>query len=297
MVPSGDAVAVVVSLATAVTAAQLCQVLLLISVRYALAGGSTSMLLRCLLEGVPVALLLKYKEDSCCVALCSPGARRSPALIHSARVPLSPRSRPKSRHAAPALEHSDPAEGSSGSNRSCGVSRQALTCAQSSSGIFQQSINKCSAGAAACNEAAPATTAADGSGKPAMPEPRPTEADVLQALFDRLPCMPPQLANLPATPAASSQQSSVRQQDSLKATRHTSVKQGNSAGGDGEISDRTATAACEAVAMLAAVLQHLRKASPSAGLSGGAKQGESTRAVQDPHSAGVHQLTPLCSRY
>ena len=251
------------------------------------------MLLRCLLEGVPVALLLKYKEDSCCVALCSPGARRSPALIHSARVPLSPRGRTVSRHAAPALEHSNSAEGSAGGSRTCGVSRQPLTCAQSSSGVFQQSINKCSAGtAAACDEAAPATSAADGSGMPAMPEPRPTEADVLQALFDRLPCMPPQLANLPAKPAASSQRHVPHQQDSLKVTGQTSVKQGNSTGGDGELSDRTATAACEAVAMLAAVLQHLRKASPSAGMSGGAKQGESTRAVQDPHSAGVHHSAP-----
>lgn len=223
------------------------------------------MLLRCQLRGVPIALLLKYKEDSCCVSLCSNvGCRRRPALVQSTTVPLHPRSSPRNRRTSLRHAHTDrlpcdAVDSVSGTARSCSIARPAVAEAPSTLATVQDATTKRSTATAATFLHAAGVPGDDqGPGSAVVSQQRDAAAEIL-ALFDhwQLPCMPPRLATTPTRPAPLPQTAGSSKEGNAAASGRRSGTAVRSREGEAERS----SAACEAVAMLAAVLQHLHKAS------------------------------------
>lgn len=207
--------------------------------------------------------------------------------MHSTTVPLHPRSSPRNlrtslRHDCTDCLPDEAVDGVSGTTRSCSIARPTVAEPPSTLATVKDATTKRSAATVATFlHAAGARSDVQGSKMAVAAEQRDAEADIL-ALFDhwQLPCPPPQRAKPPTRPTRLPQTAGLGCAASTGRRLCTAVHKQ-----EGEVPGSSAV--CEAVAMLAAVLQHLRKASTQVKSAGKveAKAGAGVPVlVLQPHS-------------
>eukprot|EP00892_Ulva_mutabilis_P004608 jgi/Ulvmu1/2519/UM138_0024.1 len=231
----------------------------------AFAGGNAGMLLRCLLQGVPVALLLKSKEGLYIASLFAPpgSSRRSPALVNSTTVPLAARSRTPSPllHVATDSTPSTVVARLHGGTGAGNIRRE-----EAASSGARQRTGSPSASAPTCSidareEEVRAGAASSGAATQGHSQHSETPADLL-ALFDhwQLPCMPPVRMPAKSKPCHPGKRAEAGVAASTRGTADR-AQSGSAPAGPSSLSDG---AVCEATAMIAIVLQHLPDMRPPA---------------------------------
>lgn len=237
------------------------------------------MLLRCLLQGAPVALLLKYKENSCSAALCAPAGptRSCPALVNSTTVPLRSRSPASSSHCHVSQQNPSTARSCLQDSARCSSPDRAVlsnTAVCTSDSTRNQPA--CSSGA---SDAAQPTHRTDDFGSSTSNgnvERVSNEADLLEALFDRWHAWPPS-ANLPKPPPPTIKPHELQNNAQAPGPKPLGQRKTKETGCDGcaAACATVCEAVCQATAMIAVVLQHLPDMRSCEGVGAG-------QAVADP---------------